>query len=106
MNSRPGDPQPEPVCKLSGYVGPASQPGLVRLYTALDDLSHYLEFDSSAVVQTMDTPDHEMSDGARSLFVRASTHIRWIREFPTAQHLFSHVKSTSQGSTGSSAAGS
>jgi hypothetical protein len=90
-NSRSGSPQPESITKLSGYVGPASQEGLVRLYTALDDLSHYLEFDGNAVVQTTETPDTEMSHNARTLWVKASTPVRWIREYPSAHTLVSSV---------------
>jgi hypothetical protein len=93
-NSVPGNPQPEPVVKLSGYVGPASQQGLVRLYTALEDLSHYLEFDEDAVVHNEDTPGNEMSDNASSLWVKASTPVRWIREYASAGILVASVKNS------------
>jgi hypothetical protein len=93
-DSVPGSPQPEAVVKLSGYVGPASQQGLVRIYTALEDLSHYLEFDEEAVVHTEDTPGAEMSDNASSLWVKASTPVRWIREYASAGILVASIKNT------------
>jgi hypothetical protein len=104
-SNRPGSPEPEPVLKLSGYVGPASAQGLVRLYTALDDVSHYLEFDGAGVVHTADTPDSEMPDNACSLWVKAGTQVRWSREFPNVVALFAYIKSimTPPSGTGGSA---
>jgi len=103
----PGKPQPEAVVKLSGYVGPASGPGLVRLYTALDDLSYYLEFEEDAVVHTMNTPGLEMPDEACSLWIKASSPVRGIREYPRAGLLIADLKNSMvpAGSPGDGAAG-
>ena len=103
-NSVPGNPQPEPVVKLSGYVGPASRQGLVRLYTALEDLSHYLEFDEDAVVQRGDTPGNEMPDNACSLWVKANTPVRWIREYASAGILVASIKNSIMPVSGASSA--
>jgi hypothetical protein len=83
--------QPEPAVKFAGYVGPSSQPGKVRLYSTLDDLSHYLEFDESAVMQTAPAPQDLLPDNAVSVWVKGSTSVRWIREYPTASGFASTI---------------
>lgn len=75
---------PETPVKFSGYVGRASQEGLVRLYSTLDDLSYYLEFDHGAIVQTADAPESILPNQAVTIWVKPRTHMRWIHEYSTA----------------------
>jgi hypothetical protein len=93
ISSEPENPQHQAVHKLSGYVGPASQNGWIRIYNALDDLSHYLEFESSAIVHSTETPASEMPDNAQSFWVNANARVRWIREYPNVGSLVSSVRS-------------
>ncbi|MDH6246089.1 hypothetical protein M2432_003745 [Mycobacterium sp. OTB74] len=85
----PASPPQAPV-KLSGYVGPASQPGLVRLYSAIGG-SHYAEFPEDAVIHTASTPETVMPDGATTLWIRNDTPVRFIKEFSTASALVTAV---------------
>jgi hypothetical protein len=84
-----GDAEPQvlqvkaPV-KLSGYIGPASQSGMVRLYSTLSGLSHYVEFPKAAVVHTASTPETVLPDGAMTVWIRKDTPVRLTREYTTA----------------------
>jgi hypothetical protein len=91
---KPGSVRSGAVTKLSGYVGPASAPQRTRLYASLEDLSHYLEFDTKAVVQTTDTPANELPYNAQTLWLKAGTGIHWIREYTSANHLVASVASS------------
>jgi hypothetical protein len=88
-----GNPGPESAIKFSGYVGPASQDGLVRLYVTLNDLSHYIEFERNAVVQTSDTPESILPDKAVTIWVKGSTRVRGIREYASATALYASIAS-------------
>ena len=79
-NQAQGGQQPEPTVKFAGYVGQASQQGLVRLYSSLDDLSQYAEFDAGSVVQTADAPESLLPNNGMLVFVTASNPVRWITE--------------------------
>jgi hypothetical protein len=83
----PGASSPQAPAKLSGYIGPASQPGMVRLYSSLRDLSHYLEFPQGAVVHTAEAPESLLPDGAVSVWIKPDTPFRWTREYPHASAL-------------------
>lgn len=79
------DGQPaESTIRFGGYVGPASQSGQVRLYTALEDLSHYLEFDATSVVQTADAAETELPGQGIWIWLKSSSPVRWTREYPSA----------------------
>ena len=90
-SAEPGAPSPQAPFKLSGYIGPASQSGMVRLYSTLRDLSHYLEFPNEAVVHTAQTPESLLPDGATSLWIKADTPVRWIREYPNTSALTTSI---------------
>jgi hypothetical protein len=92
-SAQPGQP-PQPSVKFSGYVGTPSGPGKVRLYSTLDDLSHYLEFDEAAVVQTAPTPELLLPDNALSIWVDAGTPIRWVREYSKASDFANMIANT------------
>jgi hypothetical protein len=107
-DSPPGNPQPQTVVKLSGFVGPASQNGLIRIYSSLSDLSHYLELESDAVVHTTATPATEVADNACSLWVKAGAPVRWTREYYNAGALVTSIASSmapAASTTGGSAVG-
>jgi hypothetical protein len=80
-NLSQGNQQPESTVRLGGYVGSASQSGVVRLYSALDDLTHYLEFDQSSVVQTAPAAETELPGQGLWIWVKASAPMRWTREY-------------------------
>lgn len=103
-----GKQPPEATIRFAGYVGPPSQAGLVRIYSTLSDLTHYIEFDQNAVVQTAQAPDSLIPDNGLCVWVRASTPVRWVREYQKASDLSAAIEnslsqSNSSGSTGSSA---
>jgi hypothetical protein len=81
----------ETPVKLSGYVGRASREGLVRLYSTLEDLSHYLEFDQAGIVQTADTPESILPNQAVTIWVKPRTPICWVREYSTATALVASI---------------
>ena len=87
---------PEAPVKLSGYVGPASQSGMVRLYPTLSGLSHYFEFPEDAVVHTAEAPETVLPNGATSVWVRASAPVRWTREYPNASGMETSIADSIQ----------
>jgi hypothetical protein len=81
----PEEGQPaEATIKLSGYAGPPGQAGKVRLYSSLNDLTHYLEFDQNALVHTAAASESELPNQGHHVWVRASAPVRWVHEYPTA----------------------
>lgn len=86
-NLAPSLRSPEPTVKLTGYVGPASRVGQVRLYHSLEDLSHYIEFDETAVVHTVPVSESGETNKGVSVWIKASTPVRWIREYRNAKSL-------------------
>jgi hypothetical protein len=95
-NTEPKALPSEAPVKLSGYIGPASQSGMVRLYSTLRSLSHYIEFPENAVVHTRQTPETVLPDGATSLWLRKDTPVRWTREYPTASALAASITNSIQ----------
>ena len=83
--------QPERPIKLTGYLGPPDQAGKIRLYSTLDDLSHYLELDENAVVQTAEASEIELTNKGHYVWVRESAHIRWVHEYPTASSFVADI---------------
>ena len=79
--------QPASTILITGYVGQASREGQVRLYHSLEDISHYIEFDQSAVVQTTPAPEALAPNQGVSMWVKASTSVRWTREFKRIRQL-------------------
>jgi hypothetical protein len=77
--------------QFAGYVGKASQPGMVRLYSTLTDLSHYLEFDEKAVVQSADAAESVLPNNGVLIWVDAGTPIRWVREYQSAKSLAASI---------------
>jgi hypothetical protein len=93
--------------KFAGYVGQA-QPGSVRFYSSLDDLSHYMEFDEGAVVHSEAAPETVLPNGAVSVWIKADTPVRWIREYSSASefaNMLLNSLSQSAGGPGSANAG-
>jgi len=88
---------PESTIKFAGYVGPASRPGQVRLYHSLEDLSHYIEFDESYVVRTGPSSENLTPNKGVSVWVKASTPIRWTREYKNAKSLWLRIARMTQG---------
>lgn len=88
-NVAQGGVQPESTIKFAGYVGSPSQPGKVRLYSTLTDLSQYVEFDENAVVRTAAAP--EIPDDGVSVWVKASTPVRLVHEYQTASSFVSTI---------------
>jgi hypothetical protein len=82
-----GREQFESMIKFAGYIGQSGKPGQVRLYSSLDNLSHYLEFDEEAVVQTAPASESVLPNNAVVIFLKANTPVRWIREYSTAKAL-------------------
>jgi hypothetical protein len=76
--------QSERPLKLTGYLGPPDQAGKVRLYSTLDDLSHYVELDENAVVQTVEASETELTNKGQHVWVKESAPVRWVHEYPTA----------------------
>jgi hypothetical protein len=97
-----GGQSPEATTKFAGYVGPPSQKGMVRLYSTLTDLTHYIEFDESAVVQTAEAPESLLPDKALCVWVRASTPVRWVQEYKNASDLEAAIISQLSQSSSSS----
>jgi hypothetical protein len=89
-----------PSVKLSGYLGPPSQAGKARLYSTLDDLSHYLEFDQDAVVQTGEAAESELPNNGHYVWVKASAPVRWIHEYPSASSFAADIAANLQRFTG------
>lgn len=87
----------EASVKLDGYVGPASRDGVVRLYSSLTNLSHYVEFAEDDVVQTRDTPANVLPDEGTTIWIRARAPVQWIREYPTASAFAAGVKKVAGG---------
>ena len=83
--------QPEPTVKFSGYAGPPSRAGQVRLYHSLENLSHYIEFDESCVVQRQPASEAVTPDKGLSVWVKASALVRWTREYKNAQSLVAKI---------------
>jgi hypothetical protein len=78
---------PESTIKFSGYVGQASREGQVRLYHSLEDPSHYIEFDESGVVHSDPAPADLAPNNGLSVWVKASTPVRWTCEHKNAKSL-------------------
>jgi hypothetical protein len=95
-NAAPAQPL-TPTIQLYGYVGPASQPGQVRLYQSLDDLSHYLEFDEAGVAATDAAPQDIAPNKGLSISLKANTPVRWTREYKSATSLANKIKKMIQG---------
>jgi hypothetical protein len=106
-NLTQGGKQPaEATIRFAGYVGPPSQVGMVRLYSTLSDLSHYIEFDQSAVVQTAQAPDSLIPDNGLCVWVKASTPVRWVREYQNAGDLATAIANSLNQSSGYGNSGS
>jgi hypothetical protein len=90
-NLKPLGPPPDSPVELSGYIGPASGPGKVRLYHSLQDLSHYIEFDESSVMFTAPAPKNIAPNNGLTVWVQASTPIRWTREYKSATRLANKI---------------
>lgn len=88
---------PESIVKLSGYVGPASREGQIRLYSSLEDLSHYIEFDEGAVVDTEPAPEAIAPNKGVTLWVKESASIRWICEYKNVRSFWSRVANMALG---------
>jgi hypothetical protein len=71
--------------KLSGYAGPPSQAGKVRLYSSLNDLIHYLEFDEDAVLQTAEASENELPNQGCHVWVKPTAPVRWVHEYQSAR---------------------
>jgi hypothetical protein len=82
---------PPASIQFAGYVGKASQPGMVRLYSTLTDLSHYLEFDEKAVVQSADAAESVLPNKGVLIWVDAGSPIRWVREYQSAKSLAASI---------------
>lgn len=93
LSNLQGQPPDSPV-ELSGYVGPASGDGKIRLYHSLQDLTHYIEFDANSVVHTAPASSDIAPNNGLTLWVKSDTPIRWSCEYKTAQDLFDKVSST------------
>jgi hypothetical protein len=76
---------------LHGYVGPASRAGQVRLYSSLEDLSHYIEFDESCVLHTSPASESVAPNNGVSVWVKSSTPIRWTRDYKNAKSFWAQV---------------
>jgi hypothetical protein len=88
-----GDKTPrEPAIRFGGYVGAGTQPGQVRIYSDLNDLSHYLEFDEASVVHTTEAAETEFQGKGTWIWVRANSPVRWVREFQTASNAYGHLR--------------
>jgi len=87
-----GGSQPESAIKLAGYVGVSSQAGRLRLYSTLDDLSHYVEFDENAVVRTAPAPESLLPDNGVLVWVKSSTPVRYVREYRSASGLTQDIE--------------
>jgi hypothetical protein len=94
----PSDEPTESPVELAGYVGPSSGPGKVRLYNSLQDLSHYLEFDETSVMFTAPASSDIAPNNGLTVWVKASTPIRWTREYRNANRLVAQIASMAQGS--------
>jgi hypothetical protein len=79
------------VIELSGYIGPASSGGRVRLYHSLHDLSHYIEFDKAQVLSSSPASKNIAPNNGVTLWVKSSAPVHWVREFRTARHLARQV---------------
>jgi hypothetical protein len=101
-----GQQSPASTIKLAGYVGPPSQAGKVRLYSTLSDLSHYIEFDESAVVQTAEAPESLIPDKGLCIWVKASAPVRWVQEYQAAADLAATIASNLGQASGSGGSGS
>lgn len=94
----PSDQPTESPVELAGYVGPSSGPGKMRLYHSLQDLSHYLEFDETSVMFTAPASSEIAPNNGLTVWVKASTPIRWTREYKNANRLVAQIVSMAQGS--------
>jgi hypothetical protein len=77
--------------KLTGYVGPPSQAGKVRLYSSLDDLVHYLEFDEDAVLHTAEASENELPNPGHHVWVKPTAPVRWVHEYQAASDFFDDI---------------
>jgi len=89
--------------QFAGYVGKPSKPGLVRLYSTLSDLSHYLEFDEKAVVESAEAAETLLPNKGVLIWVEASTPIRWVREYLSARNFAASVAGKLRQGSGQSA---
>jgi hypothetical protein len=74
-----GGKEPEPAVQFAGYIGESGQAGTVRLYLTLNDLSQYLEFEESAILQTGDAPENMLPNKGLLVWVRANSPVRACR---------------------------
>jgi hypothetical protein len=81
------DERPQSVIRFAGYVGQSAKEGVVRLYSSLDDLSHYLEFDEKAVLESAPASESVLPHNAVCIFLSANAPVRWVREYPNARAL-------------------
>jgi hypothetical protein len=82
---------PESAVRFAGYVGPASKEGHVRLYSSLEDLSHYLEFEENCVLHTDKATDNIAPNNGLFIWVKASCPIRWTCEYKNARNLAAKI---------------
>jgi hypothetical protein len=95
-----GGSQPESAVKFAGYVGASGQPGKLRIYSTLDDLSHYVEFDENAVVRTAPAPESLLPDDGVLVWVKSTTPVRYVREYRSASGLMQAIESNLNQFTG------
>ena|ERR1700730_1328756 len=80
----PGGQPAESAIKLAGYAGPPSEAGKIRLYSSLDDLSHYVEFDENALVHAAEAPESRLPSKGHDVWIKANAPVRWVHEYTTA----------------------
>jgi hypothetical protein len=85
------EPAKAPV-KFTGYIGVPGKVGMLRLYSSLDDLSHYVEFDEGAVLQTAAAPENVLPDNAVHVWVDPTTPVRYVREYSSARRLLRAIQ--------------
>ena len=74
-----GGKEPESAVQFAGYIGESGKAGTVRLYLTLNDLSQFLEFDETAVLETSDAPENLLPDQGLLLWVKANSPVKACR---------------------------
>jgi len=83
--------QSDQTIVLSGYVGPASGTGQVRLYSSLEDLSHFIEFDEGSVVFVAPAAKSVAPHKGVTVWLKSSAPIRWTRDYKNAKTFWTRV---------------
>jgi len=82
---------PDSPVELSGYLGPSSGDGKVRLHHSLQDLSHYIEFDESSVMRSGPAPNHVAPNDGVTVWISPNAPVRWSREYKNVKHLVNKI---------------